>query len=72
MRGLLESAAPASWRESCRGLGALLAVPFMFLVPDTHDVAASPAVLAMTFSVAGGAVAGGVVWIARRDFPGIS
>ena len=67
---VVDSAPPSGLVETVSDLGAIVAVPFLFLVPTARAAAGHPLILLTTAFLSLFALAVGVGWIVVRDFPG--
>ena len=61
---------PAGLFEIVSDVGAIVAVPFLFLVPTAREAAGDPVILLIAASLSLVTLGVGVGWIAMRDFPG--
>ena len=68
--GVVDSTPPSGLFEIASDTGAIIAVPFLFLVPTAREAAGHPLILLIAAFLSLVALGVGVGWVAARDFPG--
>ena len=67
---VVDSTPPSGLLEAAADVGAVVAVPFLFLVPTARATAGHPVILLAAASLSLVALGVGVGWVVVRDFPG--